>query len=80
MTKFLVYSKAMIRFIILFNLYLLTTSNPAVKHNHKHNNNINQERLEDGSFSPRDHGHLGDEGEHHSEFDHEAILGKYKFD
>ncbi|CAD6228577.1 GSCOCG00006442001-RA-CDS [Cotesia congregata] len=43
-------------------------------HQHKTNGN---ERLEDGAFSPRDSDHYVD-GEHHNEFDHEAILGSVK--
>lgn len=61
--------------LLLFNIYLLTSANPAVKHNHGQNN-LNKERLQDGSYSPRDQGHISEDGEHHSEFDHEAILGK----
>lgn len=72
--KFLPYRTT--HFLLLFNVYLLCTANPAVKHSHSHNN-INQERLQDGSYSPRDQGHISEDGEHHSEFDHEAILGKY---
>lgn len=43
---------------------------------HKHDHHGHKERLEDGSFSPRDAHHHGDGGEHNVEFDHEAILGK----
>ena len=35
-----------------------------------------RERTEDGAYSPRDTGHYQD-GEHHQEFDHEAILGEF---
>lgn len=46
----------------------------AATHTHQHHN---KERMEDGSFSPRDaHHHEG--GEHHTEFDHQAILGSVK--
>lgn len=44
---------------------------------HSHTNEINKERIKDGAYSPRDEGHFS-EGEHHSEFDHEAILGSHK--
>lgn len=44
------------------------------KHSHQHTN----ERVEDGSHSPRDASHYDGDGEHHSEFDHEAILGSAK--
>lgn len=43
---------------------------------HSHSNQLHKEREEDGAYSPRDHGHISDSGEHHSEFDHEAIIGK----
>lgn len=50
---------------------------------HKHTHSIsggggNKERLEDGSYSPRDAHHHGEDGEHNVEFDHEAILGSVK--
>ncbi|XP_019871324.2 reticulocalbin-2 isoform X2 [Aethina tumida] len=45
---------------------------------HSHTNEITKERAEDGAYSPRDHSHFTDSGEHHSEFDHEAILGSHK--
>ncbi|KAK2723952.1 reticulocalbin-2-like isoform X2 [Artemia franciscana] len=44
------------------------------RHVHKHGF---KEREEDGAFSPRDHTHY-EGGEHHPEFDHEAILGSTK--
>lgn len=47
------------------------------KHSHTHSVGGTKERLEDGSYVPRDHGHM-DGHEHHSEFDHEAILGSVK--
>jgi len=38
-----------------------------------------REREDDGAYSPRDsHHHAGDEGQHDSKFDHEAILGSHK--
>lgn len=43
-------------------------------HTHQHNKIDSNERMEDGAFSPRDADHYT-EGEHHQEFDHEAILG-----
>lgn len=60
--------------LILFSIYITISANPAVKHAHSHNH-LNQEREKDGSYSPRDQGHISEDGEHHSEFDHEAILG-----
>lgn len=41
---------------------------------HLHETRKNKERLEDGAYSPRDSGHYENEI-HHTEFDHEAILG-----
>ncbi|XP_063851639.1 reticulocalbin-2-like isoform X2 [Scylla paramamosain] len=45
-------------------------------HTH-HLHNTHKEREADGSRSPRDHAHY-EGGEHHVEFDHEAILGSTK--
>lgn len=45
-------------------------------HTH-HLHNANKEREADGARSPRDHAHYAD-GQHNSEFDHEAILGSVK--
>lgn len=45
---------------------------------HSHTNEINKERASDGAFSPRDHSHFSESGEHFSEFDHEAIIGSHK--
>lgn len=46
---------------------------------HSHSNEPhNKEREADGAYSPRDQSHFSDSGEHHSEFDHEAILGSHK--
>ncbi|XP_053604986.1 reticulocalbin-2-like isoform X2 [Plodia interpunctella] len=44
---------------------------------HSHAVEQNQERESDGSYKSRDHDHYN-EGEHNSEFDHEAILGSVK--
>lgn len=47
----------------------------AFFHMHQHGSKADSsERTQDGAFSPRDAGHYT-EGEHHQEFDHEAILG-----
>ncbi|KAG0711410.1 Reticulocalbin-2 [Chionoecetes opilio] len=48
----------------------------AEGHTH-HLHNTNKEREADGARSPRDHQHY-EGGEHHVEFDHEAILGSTK--
>ncbi|XP_050698726.1 reticulocalbin-2-like isoform X3 [Eriocheir sinensis] len=44
---------------------------------HTHHLHSTKEREADGSRTPRDHVHF-EGGEHHSEFDHEAILGSTK--
>lgn len=44
---------------------------------HSHSVNQQKERESDGAYSPRDQSHYSDSGEHHSEFDHEAIIGNY---
>ncbi|XP_063242709.1 reticulocalbin-2 [Bacillus rossius redtenbacheri] len=55
--------------------YLPCHTTPASHHIGK---SLHQhEREEDGAYSPRDHAHVVD-GVHHSEFDHEAILGSAK--
>lgn len=46
-------------------------------HTHQHDKPNGSERTEDGAFSPRDMDHYAG-GEHHQEFDHEAILGSVK--
>jgi len=56
--------------IILLINNLLCDSTPASPHIHTHHH----EREEDGAYSPRDKSHIT-HGQHHSEFDHEAILG-----
>ncbi|XP_066961901.1 reticulocalbin-2 isoform X2 [Macrobrachium rosenbergii] len=64
--------KILLGFIFLCGIAVLRTS----AHTH-HLHSANKEREADGARSPRDHGHFAD-GEHHSEFDHEAILGSVK--
>lgn len=46
---------------------------------HHHGQHSRGEREEDGAFSPRDTGHFTEDGGHHGEFDHEAILGILQF-
>ncbi|XP_015109153.1 reticulocalbin-2 [Diachasma alloeum] len=46
-------------------------------HTHQHSKIGGSERTQDGAFSPRDSDHYVD-GEHHEEFDHEAILGSVR--
>ncbi|XP_031639072.1 reticulocalbin-2 [Contarinia nasturtii] len=47
----------------------------ATTHKHGHHQG---ERLEDGAYRPRDLDHHGADGEHMTEFDHEAMLGSVK--
>lgn len=61
---------------ILFVLLCFTASIAIAASSHKHSHS--KERAEDGAFSPRDHEHFDEGGEHHNEFDHEAILGSVK--
>ncbi|KAK9888919.1 hypothetical protein WA026_001140 [Henosepilachna vigintioctopunctata] len=44
---------------------------------HSHTKEIYKERESDGAYSPRDHAHYSDNGEHNTAFDHEAILGSH---
>ncbi|CAH1183713.1 unnamed protein product [Phaedon cochleariae] len=54
---------------------ILKQSNAGVMHSHT--NELHKERETDGAYSPRDYDHHKD-GEHFSEFDHEAIIGSHK--
>ncbi|RZC40105.1 reticulocalbin-2 [Asbolus verrucosus] len=60
----------------VFILNLARASEAGVVHSHS--TDVHKERESDGAYSPRDHSHFSDGGEHHSEFDHEAILGSHK--
>lgn len=60
--------------IILVINDLSCNSTPASPHIHTHHH---EEREEDGGYSARDKNHIIN-GQHHSEFDHEAILGVYR--
>lgn len=57
--------------------YVLVEAATTHKHTHNHDSRSG-ERLEDGSYRPRDAEHHGPDGEHIAEFDHEAILGSVK--
>lgn len=59
---------------VILTLAICQLANGATTHKHDHHGH--KERLEDGSYSPRDVHHHGDGGEHNVEFDHEAILGE----
>lgn len=61
--------------MLLSFILLILCVNAAVMHSHSHTTNVHKEREVDGAYSPRDHTHYSD-GEHYSEFDHEAIIGK----
>lgn len=61
-------------FILFSHLtFEVTPASPA----HIHTHQINKERVDDGIYLGRDRNHIVD-GEHHSEFDHEAILGSVR--
>ncbi|KAJ8669614.1 hypothetical protein QAD02_000873 [Eretmocerus hayati] len=63
---------------ILCVLELSGSASAASAHIHAHQHaKSSKERLEDGAYSPRDEGHFAG-GDHHQEFDHEAILGSVK--
>lgn len=64
--------------ISLVVMIALTGAATTHKHSHQHTEPHSGERLEDGAYRPRDSDHHGDDGEHNSEFDHEAILGSVK--
>jgi hypothetical protein len=89
--------KSLLIYSLAFVICLVPKPSAAF-HQHKSHGN---ERMEDGAFSPRDHGHFSEDGmtmlhkklfhidsrqllalffsdHHHSEFDHEAILGSVK--
>ncbi|XP_055542509.1 reticulocalbin-2 isoform X2 [Wyeomyia smithii] len=63
--------------LLIGALLNLTVAATTHKHNHHTASAGAKERLEDGSYIPRDAYHMDGE-EHRSEFDHEAILGSVK--
>ncbi|XP_057672626.1 reticulocalbin-2 isoform X1 [Diorhabda carinulata] len=63
---------------IICYLFLMLTNKIYAGVMHSHTNEVNKERETDGAYSPRDHSHYSDEGDHYTEFDHEAILGSHK--
>lgn len=63
--------------IAIFGLFSCGNAASAHIHTHQQNKSGSNERTEDGAFSPRDMDHYAG-GEHHQEFDHEAILGSVK--
>lgn len=66
----------MTSFLCIKLLFVLGVYSATAAVMHSHSNNLHKEREKDGAYSPRDHGHISESGEHHSEFDHEAIIGK----
>lgn len=64
--------------ISIFGLFSSGNAASAHIHSHQHNKLSSNERTEDGAFSPRGMDHYAG-GEHHEEFDHEAILGILNF-
>lgn len=62
-----------IRLFILMFLCNFLDNSSCGPHTHKTENRENEE---DGAYSPRDHNHYVN-GEHHTEFDHEAVLGSH---
>lgn len=62
-------------FTVLSLAIILIAIDAATTHKHGHHQG---ERMEDGSFRARDSDHQGDDGEHDTEFDHEAMLGSVK--
>lgn len=63
-------------FSLLFYLMYIKGTHSGVMHSHT--NEANKERAADGAYSPRDHSHFAETGEHINEFDHEAIIGSHK--
>lgn len=63
---------------ILLLILTVVVSHTVHKHAHNHVAPGTGERMEDGSYKPRDIDHHGADGEHFAEFDHEAILGSVK--
>jgi Ca2+-binding EF-hand superfamily protein len=67
---------AVVLLVCALALNLIQFSDAGVMHSHS--NDVHKERESDGAYSPRDHSHFSDSGEHHNEFDHEVILGSHK--
>lgn len=65
----------MLSFSVLVVAIFCVGIETATTHKHGHHTG---ERMEDGSFRTRDSEHQGADGEHFTEFDHEAMLGSVK--
>lgn len=62
--------------ILLFTVAILQAIVAVPPHKHEHEKHLSKERLKDGIYVGRDSRHY-DGGDHHSEFDHEAIIGAF---
>lgn len=62
---------------LLLNIFDVANGAVAHTHSHKRSPSPSKERETDGAYSPRDLKHNDADG-HRSEFDHEAILGKFR--
>lgn len=69
------YTLAFFSIAMYFLVNLSEVNSIAVPHIHHNKDKLNKETEVHGAYSPRDQNHYKD-GEHRSEFDHEAILGK----
>lgn len=61
--------------LLMVLIYAVTEAATTHKHSGAHHTG---ERLEDGAFRARDADHHDADGEHMTEFDHEAMLGSVK--
>ena len=62
---------------LLFTILALYCVSIEAATTHKHGHHQG-ERLQDGTYKARDSDHHGADGEHDTEFDHEAMLGSVK--
>jgi hypothetical protein len=63
--------------LLLFTTFLcFSNTTPAATH--LHTNRGADEREEDGAYVARGKDHISATGEHHTDFDHEAIIGETK--
>lgn len=60
--------------LILFAISILEAIAAVPPHKHEKHSSGSKERIKDGIYQGRDAKHYED-GAHHSEFDHEAIIG-----
>lgn len=73
----MIISKINILFFILFvSILSVVTQCIAASAHIREKHRGSAERTKDGAYSARDSDHYVD-GEHHQEFDHEAILGNF---